>query len=631
VYEGTDLGLTYSPERSTFKVYMPEGAKVVMSFYEDGDTSESYLVDQMIRGENGIWETTIEGDLLGKFYDFQVYRERGWLNAVPDPYAKAVGVNGKRAMVVDLAKTNPVGWENDQRPPLANPNDIIIYELHVRDMTIHDSAPFKYRGKFLGLTETGIRNDAGLTAGIDHIKELGVTHVHLLPSYDFLSIDESRPQDNEYNWGYDPQNYNVPEGGYSTDPYDGVVRIREFKQMVKAFHDAGLRVVLDVVYNHTGSSKESNFYSILPGYYYRLNDDGTLSDASACGNETASERPMMRKFMIESVKYWAEEYHLDGFRFDLMGIHDIQTMNEISAVLKEVDPSIFVYGEGWAAGPSPLPEDYRAIKKNTPQLKNIAAFSDDMRDGLKGHVFTPEERAFISGKAGLEESVKFGIVAATQNDQVNYRAVNYSRAPWANGPDQCINYVSCHDNHTLYDRLRISCPEEPESEIIKMDKLANTMVLTSQGVPFLHAGVDFLRTKQGVENSFESPDSINQIDWNRKTKYKDVFEYYKALIDLRKKHPAFRMTSTADIQKHLKFIEASDNLIAYQISANANGDAWQEILLVFNGNKTAKEVTLPEGEFKIIAKDQNLNEAGLGQQSGGKVRVSGRSALILAR
>ncbi len=631
VYTGKDLGLTYTPEQSTFKIYVPEAEKVVMNFYEDGDQSDSYLVDQMTRRDSGIWETTIEGDLLGKFYTFQVFRGRGWLRAVPDPYAQAVGVNGKRAMVVDLSKTNPVGWEEDQRPPLANPNDIIIYELHVRDMTTHESAPFVNRGKFLGLTESGVTNAEGLSAGIDHIKELGVTHVHLLPSYDFLSVDESRPEDNEFNWGYDPQNYNVPEGSYSTDPYDGAVRIREFKQMVKAFHDAGIRVILDVVYNHTGASMESNFYSVLPGYYYRLNDDGTLSDASACGNETASERPMMRKFMIESVMYWAEEYHLDGFRFDLMGIHDIETMNQISASLHDLDPSIFVYGEGWAAGDSPLPEDFRAVKKNTPQLNAIAAFSDDIRDGLKGHVFTHDARAFISGKPGLEESVKFGIVAATKHDQLNYKAVNYSRAPWANGPDQCINYASCHDNHTLFDRLKISCPEEPESELIKMHKLANTVVLTSQGVSFLHAGVDFLRTKNGVENSFESPDSINQIDWNRKTKYKEVFDYYKALIELRKKHPAFRMNTTEAIQKHLKFLETGENLIAYQISDNANGDSWKDIILVFNGNKEAQEVNIPEGDFTIIAKDHKINEAGLGKQSGGTVQVSGRSALILAR
>lgn len=632
VYTGNDLGLTYTPNASTFKVYVPEADAVYMSFYEDGTTEESYHVEQMYRRDNGIWESKIEGDLLGKFYTFQVFRGKGWLKKVPDPYAKAVGVNGSRAMVVDLSKTNPKGWENDKRPPLSKPNDIILYELHIRDLTIHDSSPFKNPGKFLGLTEQGKTNTDGLSTGIDHIKELGVTHVHLLPSYDFLSIDESKPEDNEYNWGYDPQNYNVPEGSYSTDPYDGNVRIKEFKKMVQTFHENGIRVILDVVYNHTGSSLRSNFYSLVPGYYYRLKDDGKLSNASACGNETASERPMMRKFMIESVKYWAEEYHIDGFRFDLMGIHDIETMNMISDTLKKVDPSIFVYGEGWAAGPSPLPEELRALKRNAPQLNEIAAFSDDMRDGVKGHVFTHDAKAFISGKAGLEESVKFGIIAATQHDQIDYDKVNYSNAPWSNKPAQCINYVSCHDNHTLFDRLKLSCPEEPEAEIKKMHKLANTIVLTSQGVPFLHAGVEFMRTKDGVENSFESPDSINQIVWDRKTQYKDVFEYYRSLIQLRKNHPAFRMSTTEEVQKHLRFLNTEgDNIIAYQISDNANGDEWKDIIIVFNGNKEAREVELPEGDFQVIIRDGSISEDGLGQQRGGKVSVNGRSALVMVR
>ncbi len=630
VYEGNDLGLSYSKEKSTFKIYVPEADAVYMNFYEDGQTEESYLVDQMIKGESGIWETSIEGDLLGKFYTFQVFKERGWLKEVPDPYAKAVGVNGKRAMVVDLSQTNPEGWENDKRPPLAAPNDIIIYELHVRDMTIHDSGPFENRGKFLGLTEQGKTNAAGLTTGIDHIKELGVTHVHLLPSYDFLSLDETKPEANEYNWGYDPQNYNVPEGSYSTNPYDGNVRIKEFKKMVQTFHENGIRVILDVVYNHTGASFESNFYSILPGYYYRLNEDGSLSNASGCGNETASERPMMRKFMIESVKYWVEEYHLDGFRFDLMGIHDIETMNAISAAVQEIDPTIFIYGEGWTAGASPLAEEFRAVKKNASKLNNIAVFSDDMRDGIKGHVFTHDAKAFISGLDSLEESVKFGIVAATQHDQVDYSQVNYSDAPWAKEPAQCINYVSCHDNHTLYDRLLISCPDEPESELIKMHKLANTIVLTSQGIPFLHAGVDFMRTKDKVENSFESPDSINQIDWDRKTRYQDVFEYYKKMVALRKAHPAFRIKTTEEVQQHLRFLPVDGtNLIAYQITGNANGDKWKNIVVVFNGNKEAREVNVPAGNYQIIIKAGELNEKGLGQETGGRLMIGGRSALLL--
>ena len=421
-----------------------------------------------------------------------------------------------------------------------------------------------------------------MSTGLDHIKELGVTHIHLLPSFDFMSIDETKLEEQNFNWGYDPQNYNVPEGSYSTNPADGNVRIREFKQLVKTLHENGLRIVMDVVYNHTGATMESNFNQIFPEYYYRMTPRGGFSDASACGNETASEKPMVRKFIIESVKYWAQEYHIDGFRFDLMGIHDITTMNEVSKALHEIDPTIFIYGEGWTAGDSPLKEKKRALKKYTFKMEGIAAFSDDMRDGVKGHVFTHHDRGFASGNPNSKESVKFGIVAATEHPQINYEAVNYSDYAWAKEPSQCINYVSCHDNHTLLDRLINSNPGEPESELIKMHKLANTIILTSQGVPFLHAGVEMLRTKQGVENSFKSPDSINQIDWSRKTEYLEVVNYYQKLIDLRKNHPAFRMPTKTMIQKHLSFIEMPDsNLIGYQIKGNANDDSWETDFIIF--------------------------------------------------
>lgn len=631
-YSGTDLGLSYSPEASVFKVWSPAVEAMQVKLYEKGLGGEPLQIEPMKLGPDGVWEVTLPGDWQGKYYAFQAKADGAWRDEVPDPYVKAVGTNGRRGMILDLAQTNPVGWETDQRPPLAGFNDIIIYELHIRDVSMDPNSGIQHKGKFLGLAETGTQTADGLSTGLDHIKELGVTHVHLLPSYDYLSIDETNLEANDFNWGYDPQNYNVPEGSYSTNPEDGAVRIREFKQLIKTLHDNGLRVVLDVVYNHTGATENSNFNQLVPGYYYRQNEEGGFSDASACGNETASDRAMMRKFMIESVKYWAEEYHMDGFRFDLMGIHDIETMNAITAALDELDPTIFVYGEGWTAGASPLPDSRKAVKANTSQLDRVAAFSDDIRDGIKGHVFTHEAKAFVSGLPGLEESVKFGVVASTEHPQVNYDSVNYSNAPWAKSPLQTITYVSCHDNHTLWDRLAISCPEEPEEERIKMHKLAGAIVLTAQGVSFLHAGVEMLRTKGGEENSFKSPDAINRIDWARKGEYPEVLDYFKGLIRLRKGHPAFRMTTTEMVQKHLAFLPIEENnLIAYTIKDKANGDSWENILVVYNGNADYKTLDIPAGKWTIVVDGEKVSEDGLGTITATQLTVPGRSAMVLAQ
>ncbi len=634
VYEGEDLGLTYTSEQSTFKLWSPPAEEVRLHLYEAGIGGEPLETLAMERGEQGVWIANFKEDLKGKFYAFQVKINGEWQNEVPDPYVKAVGVNGNRGMVIDLDETDPEGWANDQRPPLASPTDVIIYEIHFRDISVAENSGIKNKGKFLGLTETGTKSPAGESTGLDHIKEMGVTHVHILPSFDFKTIDETKLEENNYNWGYDPKNYNVPEGSYSTDPYDGAVRIREFKQMVKALHDSGIRVVLDVVYNHTGDTEASIFNQLVPGYYYRQREDGSFSDASACGNETASERPMMRKFIIESVKYWVNEYHIDGFRFDLMGIHDKETMNQVSAAVQAIDPSIIVYGEGWTASDSPLPVDQMALKATTYELNNIAAFSDDIRDAIKGHVFTHEDKGFVSGKPGLEESIKFGVVASTEHPQIDYDTINYSTAPWAKHPTQTVTYVSCHDNHTLWDRLAISAAEASEADRIKMHKLAATIVLTSQGMIFLHAGSEMLRTKNGVENSFDSPDSINQMDWSRKTKYKGMVEYFKGLIALRKNHPAFRMTTTEQLQKHLRFLEFKhpENFVGYIISDNANGDAWKEILVIFNGNPHQRELYLPEGEWSVVLDGEQINEAGIRSELGGEeeapIMIPAISAMI---
>lgn len=631
-YEGDDLGFTYTSEATVFKMWSPAAQEVMVNVYKQGNGDDLEGSFKMKRGNDGEWSFTLNGDHKNKYYTYQVRQNGQLLQEKPDLYSVAVGVNGQRSMIVSLDDTDPAGWENDQRPALENYTDIVLYELHIRDISIHETSGAQYKGKYLALTEEGTKSPNGLSTGLDHIKELGVTHVHLLPTFDHKSIDETRLDEAQYNWGYDPLNYNVPEGSFSTDPYDGRTRIKEFKEMVKAFHSNGIRVILDVVYNHTGQTEDSNFNQLVPDYFYRQRADGSFSDASACGNETASERLMMRKYMIESVKHWINEYHLDGFRFDLMGIHDMTTMNEISAAVRAIDPTIFVYGEGWKAGDSPLPDDQLALKANTFKMEKVSAFSDDLRDGLKGSVFEHEQRGFVSQGNGTKESIKFGIVASTQHPQINYEAVNYSNAPWATDPSQTISYVSCHDNHTLFDRLQISNPEATERELIKMHKLAETIVLTSQGVPFIHAGMEMLRTKNGEENSYNLPDEINQIVWSRKEKYEEVFNYYKNLIALRKAHPAFRMPNTEMIQEHLQFLDIEgENFLAYRLKDHANGDTWKEILVMLNGSDLNKTLALPKGRWTLVGNGEIINQNGIGRSRSGSITVPAMTAFILSQ
>ncbi len=633
VYEGNDLGLTYSPEKSIFKIWAPTASKSKIFIYNSGTDGEPEQTLDMVKDEaTGVFSIALDGDLEGKFYTFQVYTLMlGWMKETPDPYAGAVGVNGLRAMVVNLTKTNPEGWENDKKPALNSIADIILYELHLRDISIDPNAGIKNEGKFLGLAEQGTLSKDSLSTGLDHIKELGVTHVHILPAFDFKSLDESKLEEGRYNWGYDPQNYNAPEGSFSTDPFDGRVRINEFKQMVKALHDNGLRVVMDVVYNHTFNAENSSFGQLVPNYYYRLDEHGHFSNASGCGNETASEHFMMRKFMLESMRYWVNEYHVDGFRVDLMGIHDLETMNLISSELHKLDPTIIIYGEGWTAGTSPMDMQRLAVKTNAHKLVGVAAFSDEFRDGVKGHVFKPNARGFINGETELEESVKMGIVGAISHPQVDNKLVNYSKYPWANSPTQCINYVSCHDNHTLWDRLKNANPNASDEELLQMNKLAQTLVLTSQGIPFLHAGEEMVRTKYGVENSFESPDSINMIRWENKAKHADLLDYYKGLIQLRKQHPAFRMGNADAVRANLEFLKTPfENVIAYVLKDNANGDSWKRIVCIFNGNKVGKAVSIPTGDWKIICQDGIINLEGMGSIVASTAMVAPFSALILA-
>ncbi|MDR3697121.1 type I pullulanase [Mucilaginibacter sp.] len=630
VYTGKDLGVKYTPVKTVFKIWAPKASEVKLRLYNAGDEGEAFGTINMVKENKGVWKTVINKDIKNKYYTFQIMQGGKWLLEAPDIYAKAVGVNGKRGMVVDLASTNPKNWRTDKKPAQKNFTDIIIYELHMRDISVDPNSGIQHKGTYAGLAETGTKSPDGEATGLDHIKALGVTHVHLLPCFDFNSVDETKPAAGQYNWGYDPLNYNVPEGCYSSDPYDGNVRIKEFKKMVQTLHQNGLRVILDVVYNHTSDIDHANFSQFAPGYFYRHNPDGSYSNATGCGNEVASEMPMARKFIIESVVYWAKEYHLDGFRFDLMGVHDIKTMNMISDTLHKIDPTIFVYGEGWTAGNSPMPEALRAVKKNVSKLHEAAVFSDDLRDGLKGGWGDLKEKGFVSGNTKMDESVKFGIVASIPNPQVNYDLVNYDKGPWASEPYETITHVSCHDDNTLFDRLKISNPNASEADLIKMDKLANTIVLTSQGISFLHSGAELLRTKQGVANSFNKPDSINQIDWSRKTKYKAVFNYYKGLIALRKNHPAFRMPSAKMINERLKFVNTGvPGLICYRISNHANGDGWKNILVILNGNSANQTVKLPGGKWMVAADENTINEAWIKTAAAGSIDIAGTSAYVL--
>ena len=686
--------VSYTPESTTFKLFAPGDAKKVrLRLYQKGIDGKAQKTVNLTKAGEDLWSVTVKGDLMGKFYTFDV-----GLGECPGVFAKAVGVNGKRGAIIDLKKTDPEGWAYDRRPVTKSPADLVVYEMHHRDFSIAREDA-KYPGKFLALTEPW---------AIDHLKTLGVNAIHILPSYDYGSVDETRLSDNKYNWGYDPVNYNVPEGGYSTDPYQPEVRIREFKEMVKALHEAGIRVILDVVYNHTYDIEHSNFQRTYPDYFYRKLrvENGELrgmitsgaesnhtsqfsvlssqfSNGSGCGNETASEKPMMRKFMIESVKYWINEYHIDGFRFDLMGCHDVETMNLIRKAVDEIDPSIFIYGEGWSAGACALPNEELGMKANIPQMPGIAAFSDEIRDALRGPFsddtepgwlgFTttmttkttvsaestddssssekefslcerPEvERSKLSELSSLKESLKFGIAGAIAHPQVDMSKVNYSKEPWAIEPTQMMSYVSCHDDMCLVDRLLASVPSlkgnhtsqfstlssQLKDELIRLDLLAQTAVFTSQGVPFMLSGEELLRTKQGVHNSFESPDSINHLDWTNKTKYPQVFDYYKNLIALRKHHPAFRLGNADLVRKHLEFLDTPETVVAYRLKNYAGRDDWRNIIVILNAGKTDVDVIIPEGDYTVVCCDGQINENGLDTLTGAKAIVDAQSALIL--
>lgn len=608
--------VSYSPRQTTFKLNAPK--KPTLRIYEAGRGGNAIKKIKMKQTAENVWEATVSGDLKGKFYTFDIGR-----GETPGVFAKAVGINGHRGAIIDMQTTNPNSWNSDHRLALKSPADLIIYEMHHRDFSIDPSSGLVNKGKFLALTEQ---------KAIRHLEELGINAVHILPSFDFASIDEANTTTPQYNWGYDPQNYNVPEGSYSFDAEQPTRRILEFKQMVQALHKAGIRVILDVVYNHTFDIEGGNFDRTFPTAYYRYTADGKPSNGSGCGNETASEKPLMRQFMLESMKYWADEYHIDGFRVDLMGIHDIETMNLIRKELSSIDPNIFIYGEGWTAGTCAYPTEKLALKAHIKQMPGIAAFSDEIRDALRGPFSDDKQASFLGGIAGFEESIKAGIAGMIAHPQVDYTKVNYTKEPWANEPTQMIAYVSCHDDMCLVDRLKASIPEAAYDmeEVIRLDQLAQTVVFTSQGIPFMLSGEEMLRDKKGVHNSFNSPDEINHLDWNNLKKYPQVFAYYKGLIQMRKSHLAFRLGSAELVRKHLEFLPTQqDCLVAFRLKNHAGGDKWNNIYVVLNGNTDLQSVNIPKGKYTIVANNGVINEAGIGEMEGGEVMIDAQTALIL--
>lgn len=624
-YTGDDLGATWTKEKTTFRVWAPTADAVKVNLYESGTPDTDDLVEQitMEQDVNGTWVASKEGDLNGVYYTYLV-TVNGAENEACDPYARTTGVNGKRAMVIDLSSTNPEGWDEDTDPHAGNNiTDDVIYELHIRDLAMDENSGIKNAGKFLGLTETGTTTPNGTPTGIDHIKDLGITHIHLLPVYDYASVDETALDEPQFNWGYDPENYNVPEGSYSTDPYHGEVRVKEMKQMVKSLHDNDLSVIMDVVYNHVYNAGSFNFNLIVPDYFSRVDENGTYSNGSGCGNDTASERSMVRKYIVDSVCYWADEYHIDGFRFDLVGLLDTDTINEIVEEVHKDHPNVIFYGEGWELDTTTTKDCTLATQKNSEETPDFAYFSDTIRDLLKGHVFDTSTIGYVSGETGDEEEVEKCFMGASD---------------WCKSPTQTINYISCHDNMTLIDRITRSTTGTSRKDRVKMNNLAAAIYLTAEGTPLMQAGEEFLRTKKNAsggfeENSYASSDSVNSLKWANleEEEYQNVYQYYKGLIAFRKDHPVLRLTDAKDVAAHVTPVEGLDaNVTAFDITGGVNGETADNMYVIFNPNQEETKVTLPDGTWSVYINGEKAGTESLGEISG-EATVDPISALVLIK
>ncbi|MCM1040007.1 MAG: type I pullulanase [Ruminococcus sp.] len=626
-YTGDDLGAVWSEDRTAFRVWAPTAESVTLNLYESGDASKDDLIEkiEMASDVNGTWTAQKDGDLNGIYYTYSVVVDSTEREAC-DPYARTTGVNGARAMVIDLDGTDPEGWTDDANPHAGEViNDAVIYELHVRDLSTGADSGIKNAGKFLGLTETGTTTASGIATGIDHIKDLGVTHLHLLPIYDFGSVDETGASGSPYNWGYDPVNYNVPEGSYATDPYNGEVRVTELKQAVKALHDNGISVVMDVVYNHVQSTSDFCFNKIVPDYFSRTDKNGAYSNGSGCGNDTASERSMVKKYIVDSVCYWADEYHIDGFRFDLVGLLDTETINAIVEEVHKDHPDVIFYGEGWTMSTSLTKGGYTlATQLNSEQTPEFAYFNDTIRDGLKGSVFDAADPGYVSGKTGIESIITRCFLGADT---------------WCVSPSQTVNYASCHDNLTLFDHLQTARPEADEATLIKMNNLAAAVYISAEGIPFMQAGEEMLRTKANGDgtfdsNSYSSGDEINCLKWSdlEKETYAQVYEYYKGLLAFRKAHGALRLTNAEDVAAAVKAVEGLDaNVIAFDIQGGINGESAEELFVIFNANESAATVTLPSGTWDVYINAEKAGTEVLDTVTSGSATVEPISAMILIK
>lgn len=600
----------YSREKTEFAIWSNAAEKMEIHLYASAEAAD-YETLILTKGEGDYWRGTVKGDMEGKYYTVRSFQNGEWGLESPGIFAKAVSVNGQRAAIIDFLKTNPEGWERDVRPAMPDMTDIVVYETHVRDYTMANPA-IEHKGKFLAFTEL---------PAVNYLKELGITHLQILPFFDYGSIDETNHNSPcsilnfPYNWGYDPVNYNVPDGGYSTNPYDPYTRIREAKMMIQSLHEAGIRVIMDVVYNHTYDVMGCALGRVVPKYFYRLNPDGTYANGSGCGNETASDHEKYRQFMVESVCYWAREYHVDGFRFDLMGIHDQETMNAIRAALDEIDPTILTYGEGWAAMSPAYPYDSLAMKQWTYKMPRVGAFSDDIRNALIGSPFD-HERGFASGNPAGAKDVMRGLIACPE---------------WSGEPMQHVSYITCHDNYCLRDRIEVSASEETEDIQLCMNKLAQTAVLVSQGMSFIYGGEELFRTKKGIDNSYQSPDSINIIPWENKEKYADLFEYYRQMIAIRRAHKGFRLGSAEAVKEHVEFLDTdSESLIIYRINNLEGIDSAKSLTVLLNGSKDVALAAIPEGDYTILAFNSAADVNGLEEVSAAQIAVAPYSATILA-
>ena len=623
-YEGDDLGATWTPEQTTFKVWAPTADGMLLNLYQSGTEGADDLIEsiEMIPQEKGVWMAQVQGDLNGVYYTYGMVSGITVAEAC-DPYARTTGVNGKRAMVIDLDSTDPVNWSEDKAPHLSGDiTDAVIYELHVRDLSSDPSSGITQTGKFLGLIQEGTTNADGIPTGLDHIKALGVTHIHLLPSYDYASVDETDP-DAAFNWGYDPVNYNVPEGSYSTDPYHGEVRVREFKQMVQGLHEHGIGVILDVVYNHVYDAESFCFNRIVPGYFSRISAEGVYSNGSICGNDTASERSMVRKYIVDSVKYWADEYHLDGFRFDLLGLIDVQTVNEVIEEVHKTHPHIIFYAEGWNMGTEVTKSDVvLATQANAEQTPGMSYFSDMIRDAVRGSNSNASKTGYAAGAGGFAANVADSFLG---------------NPTWAENPCQVVNYVSCHDGLSLFDRLTMSTADRTLEDRVRMNNLAAAIVMTSQGTPFFQAGEEMLRSKPLPEggydhNSYKSPDSINSIKWDTLSDpmYQDTVRYYAGLIEFRRNHSALRMNTAAEVAQKITQLGGLDfNVSGFHIAKDANGEQ-NELVVIFNPNADATTVALPEGSWDIRINGEDAGDTSLGTAEG-TVEVAPISAMVLVR